>query len=174
MRRSLPANADTSVPTRRGDRGAAMVEFALVSLLLVLLVVGILNFGLILSFKQDVTRAAAEGARTGAVAQPPGVVPPSAAADPRHVAATAGTEDAVEGFDKTCGVDGMDCDVIIHDCDTVPVAGSVAYFDNGVDDCVTVELTYDYDSFPLIVEPPILASVLPDTIRSKSVARLND
>ena len=54
----------------QGDHGAALVEFALVSVLLLSIVFGIIHYGLILSFKQDVTRAAAEGARAGAVTFP--------------------------------------------------------------------------------------------------------
>lgn len=156
------------------DRGAAMVEFAMVALLLVLVVVGIINFGLLLSFKQDVTRSAAEGARVGAVAQPPAVPPTVPTDDNRYNVTVTATADAVDSFGETCGVDGMTCDVIIHDCTTAPVAGSVAYWDNGVDDCVTVELVYDYDQFPLLPEPPILSAALPDRIAAKSVARLNE
>ncbi len=151
-----------------------MVEFALVAVILVLLVVGIINFGLLLSFKQDVTRAATEGARVAAVALPPAAAPATQTADSRYMAGVAGANDAVDSFNKTCNVDGMTCNVIIHNCDTVPVVGSVAYYDDGVDDCVTVELVYDYAGFPLIVEPPILGSALPDTVSAKSVARLNE
>ena len=55
-------------PTARRDDGAAMVEFAFVGLLFVLFLTGIISFGLILSFKQNLTQAAAEGARAGATA----------------------------------------------------------------------------------------------------------
>jgi hypothetical protein len=151
-----------------------MVEFAFVSVLLVLLVLGVVNFGLILSFKQDVTRAASEGARVGAVEQPPAVGPVVATDDRRHKATVDGTEDAVDSFGQECGVDGMECEVTVHDCSAVPVPGDVTYWDNGIDDCVTVELTYLYDEFPLLARPPLLGSALPDTISAKSVARLNE
>ncbi len=151
-----------------------MVEFAMVAVILVLLVVGIINFGLLLSFKQDVTRSATEGARVAAVALPPAAAPAAQTSDSRYIAGVNGTNDAVDSFNKTCGVDGMVCSVIIHNCDTAPVVGSVAYYNDGVDDCVTVELTYDYAGFPLIVEPPILGSALPDSVSAKSVARLNE
>lgn len=153
-----------------GDEGAALVEFAFVAVLLTLLVFGIINFGLILSFKQDMTRAAAEGARAGAVAFPN--------AD-AYDASVAATNEAVDGFDRTCNSgDGITCNVNVHDC-TVPVApgtpssppvtgpSAPAY------DCVTVELVYDYDNHPLLAELPILSAALPDTIRDSSVARLN-
>lgn len=151
-----------------------MVEFALVAVILVTLVVAIINFGLLLSFKQDVTRAATEGAREAAVTLPPAAAPGAQTSDSRYIAGVAATNDAVDSFNKTCNVDGMTCSVVLHNCnDTNPVASSVAYYNDGVDDCVTVELTYDYAGFPLIAEPPILGSALPDTITAKSVARLN-
>lgn len=150
-----------------------MLEFAFVGVFLVMLAFGIIVFGLLLSFKQDVTRAAAEGARVGAVAQPPAAAPATATDDNRYDVTLAATEDAVDSFGKTCGTGGMTCDVIIHDCDATPVAGDVGYWDNGSDDCVTVELRYDYANNPLIIDPPMLSGALPETISSKSVARLN-
>ncbi|MFP5579679.1 MAG: TadE/TadG family type IV pilus assembly protein [Acidimicrobiia bacterium] len=151
-----------------------MVEFAFVGVLLVFLVFGIIIFGLLLSFKQDVTRAAAEGARSGAVAVHTGAAPTAPADDRRYQAALAATQEAVEGFDQECGIDGMACDVVLHDCDTAPPAPpTVAYFASPAPDCVTVELRYDYEDFPLIIDPPLLSATLPEQISSKSVARLN-
>jgi Flp pilus assembly protein TadG len=97
-----------------GDGGAALVEFAFVMSLLFLLIFGIITFGLILSFKQDVTRAAAEGARAGAVAFP--------APRPNAAAVTRPSE-AVDGFDRVlCGAyNGMDCYVT---CTTAQRASS--------------------------------------------------
>ena len=50
-----------------GDRGAATVEFALVSTLLILLVLGIIAFGLALFRRQSALHAAREGARLASV-----------------------------------------------------------------------------------------------------------
>jgi len=150
-----------------------MVEFAFVGVILVMFAFGIIVFGFLLSFKQDVTRGAAEGARAGAVAVHTGAAPTTQTADQRYQAALTATEEAVEGFDQECGVDGMACDVVLHDCDTAPVVGSVAYFTSPAPDCVTVDLRYDYEDFPLIIDPPLLSGALPEQISSKSVARLN-
>lgn len=150
-----------------------MVEFALVMVLLVMLVLGIVTYGLMLSFKQDLTRAAAEGARVGAVEPASALAPATAALDTRYIAAEAATQDAVQSFDQSCGSGGMTCTVIVHDCGATPVANVTTYWDNGTDDCLTVELEYDYADHPLIVDPPILSGMLPDTLRSRSVVRLN-
>src|SRR5688500_5427565 len=72
-------------PLCGGDNGTAILECALVGVLLLTRVSGIMNFGVILSFKQDMTRAAAEGARAGAVSFPSG----SAQTDARAATDTA-------------------------------------------------------------------------------------
>ena len=51
----------------REDAGAAAVEFALVSVLLLMMIVGIVEFGRLYSAKLAVTHAAREGARQAAV-----------------------------------------------------------------------------------------------------------
>jgi Flp pilus assembly protein TadG len=144
----------------RGEDGAALVEFALVSVLLFTLIFGIIHFGYVLSFKQDLTRSAAEGARAGAVAFP---------ASKALTDAEKATQDAVDAAGKKCGTtkgfdddgDGMACNVTLGNC--VTAAGQ----------CVTVELTYDQKGHPLIGAAPFISRFLPDTLRSKSEARIN-
>jgi Flp pilus assembly protein TadG len=153
----------------RGDRGVAAVEFAFIVPLLALFIFGIITFGLILSFKQDVTRAAAEGGRAGAVA------PRGQALD----RAVEETERAVEGFDQQCNAGtGMACFINTHDCAVeVPsrtATGSVSGLGTDPDTCVTVELIYDYDNYPLLAKLPIVSGFLPNELRASSVSRLND
>ena len=52
---------------RRKDRGASLVEFAFVLPFLLLLVLGIIEFGFILGLNNDVRHGAREGARLAAV-----------------------------------------------------------------------------------------------------------
>jgi len=52
---------------REKDRGASLVEFALVVPLLTLFLFGIIQFGIAYDMKQSINSAAREGARTGAV-----------------------------------------------------------------------------------------------------------
>src|ERR1700733_1169049 len=53
---------------RDDEHGAEMVEFAFVVVLLVMLLYGIITYGLILAAQATVTQAAADGARAGIVA----------------------------------------------------------------------------------------------------------
>ena len=63
-----------SVPSgEKGQRGASAVEFALVLPLLVVLVFGIIEFGLLLYNQQVITNASREGARAGIVQDNPRV-----------------------------------------------------------------------------------------------------
>lgn len=148
----------------KGDEGAAMVEFAIVSVLLFTLIFGIITYGLLLNFKQDVTRAAAESARAGAVAFP---------ATDAWADADAALDDAVDGFNQTCGLAGMSCYVNLHDC-TTTVADNTPSNSASTGDCITVELVFDYDDFPIYPDLPLLSGFLPDEIRARSVARTND
>jgi hypothetical protein len=52
--------------------GAVSVEFAVIALLLLTLIFGIIDFGLLLYNKQVITNAAREGARVGLVQRAPG------------------------------------------------------------------------------------------------------
>ena len=56
----------------RGERGQAMVEFALLAPLFLAIVVGVIQFGVALNFWLDMQRAANQGARQAAVNNYPG------------------------------------------------------------------------------------------------------
>jgi len=142
------------------------VEFALISVLLFMLLFGIIHYGLTLSFKQDMTRAAAEGARAGAVVFPTSGQTFEEAA---FVAAVTATQEAVEAFggsfsDVGCFREGMHCSVL----PPTPCAEDPSHM------CITVELVYDYGDHPLFGLMPIINTALPDTIRAVSVARINE
>lgn len=161
-----------------GETGAAVLEFALIAVLLFTLVFGIIGFGLVLSFKQDMTRAAAEGARAAAVALPSTT---TGAGDSRRLAAVQATNEAVGELNRTCNSgDGMTCVVQIHDCDVTPARTDLSpvpdpdYAGNDEPDCVTVRLEYDHDGHPLLAPLPMIEPFLPDTLRASSVVRLNE
>lgn len=136
-----------------GDRGAAIVEMAMVGVLLVLLLFGIIAFGYLMGFRQNMVQAAAEGARRGAVAKPGSEAPDEA---------LQGATDAVQAFGQNCGDGGMVCTVSVGACSNNPAA-----------QCVTVRLDYDYEHFPLLPDVPLVGAMLPKTISTQSVAEIN-
>lgn len=132
---------------RHDERGAALVEFAIASSVLLVLLFGIITYGYVLSFKQGLTQAAAEGARQAAVGGD-------------HVDAV---RKAVGAFNKTCGSGGLGCTY------------SKAAADTGcaVDICMRVQVTYDWKNYPLLPKFPGLGLLLPDTLTSTSITRLS-
>lgn len=145
----------------RDSRGAAAVEFALIMPILLLLVFGIISYGYMLSFRQAISQAAAEGARAAAVAQRDADQQPDA---------VAAMNDALDSYGVTCageslrrgGVNVGSCAVDIATCEGE--AASVR--------CVTVTIDYAYDDHPLLPVPGV-GIVLPDNLRYSAVARVS-
>ena len=125
---------------RRTESGAAAVEFALVLPLLMLLLFGIISYGVMLSFRQSLSQAAAEGARAAAVTFVEGQKQDEAyssvnqALDSFGVTCTAGTLKKGSSTVGTCAV-------------TTPGACTPAA--TGVK-CVKVTLTYNYRDNPIV------------------------
>lgn len=133
----------------RGSRGAAAVEFALIVPILIVLVFGIISYGLMLSFRQSVSQAAAEGIRAA-------VVTPNASADQRQTIAFAAVKDAM----------GVDCNKptgYLH-CETSTPADCPT--------CMSVTVTYDYKADPSKVKL-IYGFALPDKLTFTSTAQVN-
>ena len=142
------------ISRRRGDqRGAALVEFAIASVVLLTLLFGIISYGYALSFKSGLTQAAAEGARAAAVAS----------SGTAAAAAVAAVGPALNAFNKTCSSAGMSCTYSTTPADT-GCAGT---------NCIRVQITYDYKNYPLIPKFPGLGLVLPDTLKSTSISQVN-
>lgn len=142
---------DTRVRTRRSssERGAAVVEMALVSLLLFVLIFGIISYAFLMSFRQSMTQAAAEGARAAALA-------PAGTGTARGNAALG---QALGGFDQACGADGLTCAIVVAPCGTAQ--------------CATVTLGFDYENNPLLPSIPLVSSILPDRLGAESVVEIN-
>jgi Flp pilus assembly pilin Flp len=140
----------------RDERGAALVEFSIVVVMLISLLFAMISFGYILSFKQGMTQATAEGARAAAVA------PTGTAA----VAAAAAAASSVSAFDQQCNLDGLACSFgPTADCDPAAPAPRPQ--------CITVEMVYDYENYPLLAPFPLISALLPDTLHSSAVAQVN-
>ena len=150
--------------SRASERGAAVVEFALVAPLLLLLVFGMISYGYMLSFRQALSQGAAEGARAAAVT----------------VASTDGSEQtdaARAALDEALGSYGISCS------GTTLLKGSAAVGSCGVaiapcvgdadQDCATVSVDYAYEEHPLIPSVPGLGIVLPGHLSYSSVARVS-
>lgn len=146
----------------RADRGAAAVEFALIMPILLLLVFGIISYGYMLSFRQAISQAAAEGARAAAVAQV------SADRDDNAVDAV---NEALDSYGVTCtGPDGdlMRNDEAVGSCSVVVAACA----NDASAQCATVSIDYAYDDNPLLPVPGV-GIVLPDNLGYTAVARVS-
>ncbi|HKN38636.1 MAG TPA: TadE/TadG family type IV pilus assembly protein [Acidimicrobiia bacterium] len=151
---SVAVNIRSPRCLRHDERGTAVVEFAIASVVLLVLLFGIISYGYMLSFKQGLTQAAAEGARAAAVV--------SNASAPGQ-AATA-VVPALHAFNKSCTSAGMSCTYSTAAADTGCAAGT---------NCIRVQITYDYKNYPLMPKFPGLGLLLPDTLTATSIAQTN-
>lgn len=153
----------------RRERGAAAVEFALLAPILIMLIFAIISYGYMLSFRQALSQAAAEGARAAAV-QPVGVTDLL-----RTDAAVKAVSDAVRSYGVRCeggqiyrGATSAANDV--GDCSITPPAACSTSVANAT--CVKVTLTYNYRAHPLL--PSIgLGFTLPERLTYTSEVRVS-
>ncbi len=136
-----------------------MVEFAFVVVLLIMLLYGIITYGLILAAQATVTQAAADGARAGIVASSTAVA---------TAEAQAGTDVGWMGK-GTCGTSAtiITCVATTEPC---PSNGDNLSGDNT---CLSVTVSYNYASSPLFPEMPGLGVITPSTISSTDVLQLS-
>jgi Flp pilus assembly protein TadG len=138
---------------RRDESGTALLEFALVAVLLFTLIFGIISYSYMMSFRQALTQAAAEGARAGAIA-------PAAQTTTN---ATAAVNDAIGSYGGVaCGSGGLTCTVTKLPCTS-----------NTARTCVTVTVAYPYASQPLLPGAPGMSFIFPDVLDFTSVAEAN-
>ena len=145
---------------RSGDteRGAEMVEFAIVVVLLIALLYGIITYGLILAAQATVTQAAADAARAGIVTTTPVVTAQGQAATDvgwmnKGACLTAGPATANNPI--TCIATTMPCP------------------SNANNTCLKVTVSYSYGLSPLFPVLPGLGVVTPSTISSTNVLQLS-
>jgi Flp pilus assembly protein TadG len=111
---------------RRGDeRGAAAVEFALVVPILLTLVFGIVDFGLMIRANTVLANAAREGARNGSISHSEAVI-----------------RQTVE--DSLSGIDSDDVDVTVACKTPPPEAACTGSFDSAVESGGKVVVTLEY------------------------------
>ncbi|HVV36941.1 MAG TPA: TadE family protein [Acidimicrobiales bacterium] len=135
------------------------MEFALVSLLFVLFIYAVAVFGVMLSTKNSITHAATEGARSAlSVADLP-----AATLDSRRI--TQATTTAGNSLTGSLGSH-------YHPSD---VSASIAGCDSVADThkCITVTITYPWQSDPIVPLAPGMGLATPTNIRATAVVRLD-
>ena len=151
MRRNL-CTAKSSSPSK-GQFGGAAIEFALIFPILIALIMGILEFGLILHMKNVLANASREGARNAIIMV--------LGRDSTSVQTAA--EDSVNTFLDNSGWDhgeGSDITIEITDQDgNTPVPEK-----SGDSVRVSVTRTYTYLILPILNGLPFLGMNIPDTI----------
>ena len=134
---------------RRGAReeGAALVEFALLAPLLIVLVMGVIEFGWLFAQMNEIRHVAQEGARWGAVSHPD--IDGSGSADWADLTA------------RGCGASNLPGGT------TVVITGSAGGGAKGDTASVTVTATV-----ASLSNLPLITSFLPDTLANTATFRL--
>ena len=145
-RLSLPRAGTGRRLRHRDEKGAALVEFALVISLFAFILYGLISFGMILATKQRVTSASAEAARS-AVGSTTG-----AAAE-----ATARTR-----LESILGAPGSY--TATYDTDACPAVPEGPK-------CIKVTVTWDYKNHPIVPPAPGLGIVTPDSFGSSAIVQ---
>lgn len=152
----------------RPQTGSAAVEMALVMPLLLMIILGIVSYGYLLSFRQAMSQGAAEGARAAAVSAYP-------TEDKKIADAVAGMNDALGSYGVKCQMAvGATTGSMWRNGVAVGTCGvaSATCINNALASCVSVRVTYDYDHHPLVPEMPGLGVVMPDSLSYTAVAQV--
>ena len=141
------------------ERGAALLEFSLVFGLFVYVLYALIAFGFMLSLKNSITHAAAEGARAAI-----GVTdnPATPLVDERVEAARARALASLDWL----GAKIQPSDVVVSPIGSCTNSSSVTA------QCVTVEITYPYSVRPLVPHAPGLGLVTPDNFKASAVVEI--
>lgn len=128
------------------ENGASLIEFAVAMPLLLLLVLGIIEFGFVLAQMNEIRHGAREGARYAAVSRP--------------------------DYDGVGG-EGDDADVLAVVCDSVNLPGQTVTVELSGDteryEYATLTVVGTTDS---LSNAPIISSLLPDTLTNEATFRL--
>ncbi|WKN49927.1 TadE family protein [Nocardioides sp. Arc9.136] len=140
------------------------MEFALVAPLLLMLVFGIISYGYMLSFRQALSQAAAEGARAAAV---------STVATSRESDAVKAVNEGLRSYGVTCAAGKLvKGSAQVGTC-AVSAPASCAGHGTAPPLCLSVTVDYAYRAHPLTPAFPGLGTVLPDRLAYTSSARVS-
>lgn len=117
----------------------------------------IISYAFLLSFRQSMSQAATEGARSAAVALS------STAESVRITRAQTAVNNALAGLvgTHTCGDGELECTVTFGTCS------------NSTARCATVLVRYPYRNEPLVPSMPLLGMLLPDRLSYSAVAEIS-
>jgi Flp pilus assembly protein TadG len=147
----------------RDERGAEMIEFAIVVVLLIALLYGIITYGLILAAQATVTQAAADAARAGLVASAT-----AKATAEEEAANDLGWMNKGTCYQPDVPPSGLGSASATTTC----VASEAPCPSNSSIQCLSVTVKYNYSSNPLFPELPGLGLITPSTISSTNVVQL--
>lgn len=152
-------------PRRRRDDGVAAVEFALVLPIFIALIFGIISYGWMLSYRQGISQAAAEGARAMAVS-----VSPTGSTVPAE-RARAAVNRSLASYGVTCTSAGT----LTRNGATVGTCGvsTSACATGSTTQCARVAISHDYRANPLIPSFPGLGITLPATLSYTTTSEVN-
>jgi len=119
----------------RSERGTALVEFALVAPILLLLVFGIIEFGRVLNAYNDLTQLAGQGARAAAVSRNP---------DGTAVGAVSGTVDDADCGGQTTSIQCQLANYYAKQDSLSGVTVCIPSLPSSIGDHVTVQTSYQY------------------------------
>ncbi len=146
----------------REERGAEMVEFAFVVVLLIALLYGIISYGLILAAQSTITQAAADGARAGIVASPTAIA--TAEAQAANDVGWMGKGTCYQP-DVPAGTSGaaISCTATKGNCPS-----------NSNNQCLTVTVSYNYNASPLFPLLPGMGVITPSKITSSNTLQMSN
>lgn len=152
------------------ERGAELIEFAVVVVLLITLLYGIITYGLILGAQATITQAAADAARSGIVSSSTAVstAESQACTDVGWMNKTCGTPVTYNTSNCTFSPNPADAITAFACTENCP-SNSV----NSVNTCLAVTVSYNYAGTPLFPELPGLNVITPSTMFSTNVVQLS-
>lgn len=179
-------------PTRRakGDDGAALVEFSFVLIPLLVLILGIVGFGMLLSVKQSVTQSAAEGARSAVgvfsrsavAAQSPSAADLDAWKADAEAAALARMHESLSWLESNVHYsshpDAIEYLARVHDCtvtDRTLLEDPSASVDDPADmnDCIYTKVVYHHSQYRILPVIPLIDAFLPADVVSRADVALS-
>lgn len=124
------------------ERGAALVEAAIVLNLLSLLLVGIIAFGVLLGYQQTLIHATSDAARAASVTKDK---------DEQTTRALAAIDRVLSATSRSCSDVAVSCEVSeASECELDPASF-----------CRTIRVEHDHDIDPVVPRLPLLSAALP-------------